>query len=143
MFPRWAEAFSCCKADVPTKAKKLLENMFPTGCISSLISSDQSTHCTEQIIQTLTKLCKCCGILSENNFLLLLSRASMTSYRKSLKPYAKAYHQQVTHAFPDPQVQRLLLVPVWHLVTGCFGNIIVKKQLLSPVGRDSPSAPDH
>ena len=40
----------------------------------------------------------------------LLSHASMTTYRKSLMPYAQAYHQQVKEAFLDPNSRN----PVGH-----------------------------
>ena len=51
----WVEAFSCHKADALIVAKKLLENMFPTWDKTSMVSSDQGTHFSGQIIWALVK----------------------------------------------------------------------------------------
>lgn len=48
MFSKWVETFPCHKADALTVAKKLLENMFPTWGIPSIISSDRDTNFTGQ-----------------------------------------------------------------------------------------------
>lgn len=48
VFSGWIEAFPCCKDDVLTVAKKLLEHVFPTWGIASVVC-DQGTHFTRKI----------------------------------------------------------------------------------------------
>lgn len=50
VFSTCAEALPCHKADVLIVAKKLLESMFPTWGLPSIISGDQGAHFTGPVI---------------------------------------------------------------------------------------------
>lgn len=57
----------------------------------------------------------------------------MTIYCRSLISYAQAYHQQFKDTSLDPNSKD----PVWSLVTGYSGSVIIKgRQPLSPDERD-------
>lgn len=53
VFSRCADALPCHKADILIVAKKLLESMFPTWGLPSIISGDQGAHVTGALTNTL------------------------------------------------------------------------------------------
>lgn len=51
----WVESFPCHKVGALTVAKKVLENVFPIWNVPSVISSDQGTHFTGQLVKLTAK----------------------------------------------------------------------------------------